>query len=176
MFWLVTSQDRFQGAGRRRTFRTRSRRRRPSRRIQDAFRGEMESANSDGATLPTKHGHAGSAAAPRTAVIREYQSDSSSKKPRRPLVFSTRTQEIAVKKHETRTASLDNSHSISAPDRLALPQRPFDQLGDPRLLRADGNEGHATSRARMKSLSGVEGRMPRSCVEFRNSTKRVLRW
>ena len=35
----------------------------------------------DGATLPTKHGHAGSAAAPRAAVIREYQSDSSSKKP-----------------------------------------------------------------------------------------------
>ena len=66
----------------------------------------------DGATLPTKHGHAGSA--PVGAVIREYQSDSSSKKPLRPLVFSTPTPEGRTKSHEMRTSSLDRGHSISA--------------------------------------------------------------
>ena len=45
----------------------------------------------DGATLPTKHGHPGSTAAVWAAVTREYQSDSSSKKPLRPLVFCSQT-------------------------------------------------------------------------------------
>jgi len=68
----------------------------------------------DGAFLPTKHGHAGSAL---SGAILEYQSDSSSKQPDRPCRPPSRSEErtdTIQASTTSRTSSLDKGHSISA--------------------------------------------------------------